>query len=148
MTERARRVLQDCKFALEKFESGPVIDEFRLTLVLCLTLLRSVGHVLKNEAQETTHLQVALDSTWPEKKRSPIFIEFIEEYRNKVVKEYRSPVRWVSHSSVEDNRSWMEYPITAGQYTGRDVREVIQEAIAWWEGYLVELETMLANEPR
>ncbi len=73
---------------------------------------------------------------------SPIFVNFIEEFRNNIVKEYRSPVRWVIRRTPEDSHLWTDYLITAGYYKDRDLRGLIQEAIDWWEEYITELETM------
>ncbi len=116
-----------------------------MTLVLCLTLLRSVGHTLVSEGKDSPILRAAMDSTWPTKSESPIFKYFITKFRNDVVKEYRSPVKWVSHHTPDDNRTWTDYPITSGHYKDRDVRDVIQEAIDWWEEYFVALEASMAG---
>jgi hypothetical protein len=124
MIERARRPLQDCRFALQKFECEPVLEEFRMTLVLCLTLLRAVGHVLVSEAKEKPALKIAVDATWPSKKRDPIFSAFIEVFRNKVVKEYRASVKWASITPY-DGPHRMEYKISDGAYEDQDVRDVL-----------------------
>jgi len=49
---RSRRALEDCELAFTKFSAQPVASEFRLILVNCFALLRAIGHVAKNEAEE------------------------------------------------------------------------------------------------
>ena len=75
---RSRRVLDDCKIALDKFNEEPSDIEFRLTLVTCISLLRLVGHVIKSEAAELG-LSDQNHQLWEQEKSSDIFSQFISE---------------------------------------------------------------------
>ena len=134
---RSRRALDDCKAALNKFTENPSDIEFRLTLVTCISLLRLIGHVIESESSELglSDLNIEL---WKQEKGSIIFTQFINSYRNNILKEYRSPVGWSSITSENGHR--MEYRVLDGFFEGRDVRDLIQEVIDWWELYLTKLE--------
>ena len=134
---RARRSLADCELSLEKFLLKPIGDEFRLTLVTCFALLRAVGHVAKHEAEEVG-ISSKSDAIWNQVKNDDLFVHFISAFRNNVLKEYRSPVKWASITSQDNHR--MEYLISEGFYDGRDVRDLIRDSIQWWSIFLDRLE--------
>lgn len=134
---RSRRVLADCVLSLEKFISQPVSDEFRLTLVTCFALLRAVGHVAHNEAEEIG-ISSKTSLIWSQVKNDDLFVHFINEFRNNVLKEYRSSVNWASITSQDGHR--MEYLISEGFYNGHDVRDLMKESIKWWCNFLDRLE--------
>ena len=144
MVVRAKRALEDCRIALQRFENMPVADDFRLDLILCLTMLRVVGNVISREAAENGNpLAEANQTLWAIRSVDPIFQCFIEDFRNKVLKEYRACVGWSSIVSEDGHR--MEYLVTEGCYEGEDVRELIAIAIAWWEQYLADLEALMSG---
>ena len=88
---RSRRVLADCELALEKFSLHPFASEFRLILVNCFALLRAIGHVAKNEAEDYG-IVCQNQNVWNQIKDDDLFIHFIDEFRNNVLKEYKSSV--------------------------------------------------------
>jgi hypothetical protein len=139
---RSRRVLDDCKIALDKFNEEPSDIEFRLTLVTCISLLRLVGHVIKSEASELG-LSDQNHQLWEQEKSSDIFSQFINHFRNNILKEYKSPVGWSSITSENGHR--MEYKVLDGFFKDRDIRDLIQDGINWWELYLAKLEVQLSK---
>ena len=136
---KSRRVLADCELALEKFSLNPIASEFRLILVNCFALLRAIGHVAKSEAEEYGILYEN-KIIWNQIKNDDLFIHFIDEFRNNVLKEYKSAVSWASVTSEENHR--MEYLINEGFYKNHDVRELIQESVKWWRNYLDQIESV------
>ena len=137
---RSRRVLEDCEIAFGKFSSQPVASEFRLILVNCFALLRAIGHVAKNEAEDNGIL-FEVQKIWSQIKNDDLFIHFIDEFRNNVLKEYKSSVSWASITSEKSHR--MEYKINEGYYKNYDVRDLIKESIEWWKKYLDQIEGVL-----
>jgi hypothetical protein len=79
----------------------------------------------------------------PQKKQKQIFTDFIEEFRNRVVKEYRSAVGWRIEHDYGEGRDRVGYPITQGAFQGQDFPTVVNEAIDWWRAYIEELEGMI-----
>ena len=134
---RSRRALSDCKVALDKFTENPSDVQFRLALVTCISLLRLIGHVIKNEASELGFSGLNFE-LWEKEKNSIIFTQFINNFRNQILKEYKSSVGWSSITSESGHR--MEYKVLSGFFEGRDVRDLIEEGISWWELYLSNLE--------
>ena len=62
MTAKARKVLNDCRYAHELLELEENTGKFRLLWVSCSSLLRAVGHVLhKVDAESNTHLKRAIE---------------------------------------------------------------------------------------
>jgi hypothetical protein len=129
---RAEQVISDCKLALSRFDDELIADEFRLNLVLCLALLRAVGHCLQNEFRND-------DIIFNKKKNDKIFTDFIKKFRDKILKNYSSNVGWEMVSVVGSNTYIIHYIITEGSYKGKDIRDVITEAINCWEQYIFEL---------
>lgn len=133
---RAEIVLNDCRLALEKFDEQLIDDEFRLNLVLNLALLRAVGHCLNDELGSK-------DTHYVNKKEDRIYKEFICDFRNKILKNYKACVSWEVSSNIDSDTSKVNYLITDGSYKDKDVRHVIAEAIVWWEIYIAELKKIL-----
>src|SRR5204862_6403140 len=91
----ARATLADCEVAheLQKKEKKESVT-WRPHWVLCLTLLRAVGHVLENADGETdAKHRAAIKQRWEEwkanKDENSIFWNFIEVERNNLLKEYK-----------------------------------------------------------
>lgn len=159
MTQCARLVLDDCRLALQMLEDETEIRRWRVLWVSAAALIRAVGHVLaKMDGRDPVVKRVG-DQFFENWKRSPehqIFRDFIEQERNSILKEYQSSVhsedevhitvqtRLVSVSSGEerivsdpfilDNNVYR--PMLDGPWAGDDCRDVLQEAIVWWEKQL------------
>jgi hypothetical protein len=156
-TQNARTVLTDCESLVDEFRDDAVYLKHRFKWVAAMALLRTVGHVLaKVDATSSASAKRAIDKAWqklcssnPEPK---IFWRFIEEGRNLVLKEYQLGVitrvraegrvlpKGVSTDQMSPKRAKVEYLITWGEYAGRSQKEVLLEAIAWWKGYLDEID--------
>ena len=87
---------------------------------------------------------------WDELKHSKpapaIFWQFIETERNNIVKEYeigagQGVTVYLGQTRPADNH----YLINVGPYQGREQREVLAEAIAWWEEYLANIDKRAAG---
>jgi hypothetical protein len=150
----ARVTLADCRAALRALGAVRSAQEYRLLWISGLALVRAVGHVLKNvDCTANPELKVALDQNWPVWKEEPLFSEFIEPERNLILKEYSFgyqegvvPVRvGISvHDLGADN---LFRPLQQGHFAGEDGRDVLAEAIEWWEEKLAVLEQQLRSGP-
>jgi hypothetical protein len=161
MTAAARVVLQDCRSALATLTDGVQGSDWRWRWVAVVTLLRAVGHVLVNvDGVKDKATAAAIERAWTElngsKPEPRIFWRFIDQERNNLLKEYRlgagqgvtvflQPFHLrVSVAGVSTpapppqppRPAEYAYPMNEGPFEGRDQREVVAEAIRWWERYL------------
>jgi hypothetical protein len=167
---RARRVLDDCRWALTQYTpelSGPAL---RVAWVGIVTLLRAVGHVLQKidskYHSDVDQVRKQLWEKWASTKPEPaIFWEFIENARNGVLKQYEfgfsrtfevrcteeGPVKiglrgdLLARSEPEqlgqrELHNLQSGIIDPGPFLGRPEREVAAQAIEWWEQTLTEIE--------
>jgi hypothetical protein len=89
------------------------------------------------------------------KPEPAIFWQFIQDERNNVLKEYRLAAGvqvtirpGTTHVNLQTREQWAEpalptlyeYAMKSGPYAGRDQRDVLQQAIGWWETYLEAIE--------
>ena len=160
MTENARMVLEDCKQALSEIEDGVTGSQWRIRWVAAITLLRTVGYVLHNvDGLRDTLLRQIIDNAMQDLKQTKpqpeIFWNFVVLFRNNILKEYnisagqgvtiRPGTLYVNlktgyqHSGTSGPTTY-SYTINEGCYKGRDQREVIQEAINWWEQHLERID--------
>jgi hypothetical protein len=160
VTTAAREALEDCRGALEELADGMQGRTWRRRWVTAVVLLRAVGHVLdKVDGQQNDAHRQAIDSWWANLKASrpdpAIFWLFIDEERNLIVKEYRTRAGQgvtVQISGIEINLRTGEqkvdpplpaiyhYKINSGPFAGREQRELIAEAISWWEAQLSNID--------
>jgi hypothetical protein len=119
--------------------------------VAAVTLLRTVGYVLdKVDSLSDPLLKQIIDKEW-EKPKPTIFGKFIEAERNNIIHEYKfmagqgvTICPGIIHADLKTGHqtsgpslpTLYHYTINEGPYKGRDQRELIQEAIDWWEEYL------------
>ena len=137
---KSRIAIDDCKVALSWFEREPIAEEFRLILVLCLTMLRTVGYIIERECKSDEKLNIIQQHIWMRAKHDLIFLYFIKKFRDNVIKEFRAPVNWASITLYESKEHRMEYLISDYEYKGRDVRSIIEESIEWWIFYISKVE--------
>ena len=153
MTAAARRVLADCKAALEMLEDE---RRWRVGWVGALALLRAVGHVLRNVDGRTPRAQAAINAaydSWKAKPEHLVFREFIERERNNILKEYRLSVLDSAEAHVavvvgdsdavcganetplvlDEN---LFRPVTEGFGAGEDARDVYRESEVSFDGRL------------
>ena len=90
---KALSVLNDCNIA--KNELGAALKSgdqslIRIRWITCLSLLRTVGYVLKKFDQPNfPEHQDDFNTIYNERKSDEIFISFIDEERNLALKEYQ-----------------------------------------------------------
>lgn len=161
---QARDVLEDCRMAhhelLQQDLSGRL---WRIRWVNCLTLLRVVGHVLRKvDAGNSESMKMAISEWWENLKAQNdsrteddrIFHDFIEEFRNNALKEYRVGAGQVvirgraAFALSGQNQPPVghplpdlhEYPVRGGVFDGRDQRGLVMQAIDWWEKQIQGIE--------
>jgi len=147
MTAAARLALDDCRQCLRMLRVEPEGPSWRVIWVATIALLRAVGHVLaKADAPKDVALQRIVDAKWEAMKASKpapaIFWEFIESERNDLLKTYETAARTsvaVGGGKLGRPNSY-DYRIGSGIFAGRDQREVVEEAIAFWDEYLLDIE--------
>ena len=149
---KAYQVLSDCRRAHELLEHEADAQSFRVLFVAAVTLCRAVGHVLhKVDARERPELAERIATWWRDVKSNPnenrIFHGFIEQQRNLVLKEYEfrhddsNQTLIVLPSAESFTLDELVFcPITEGEYTGEDCRDILAEAISWWEAQLCQIE--------
>lgn len=109
-----------------------------------LAMLRSVGHVLNKVDAATPAKKTWLDERWSRWKSEPIFRDFIELERNRLLKEYRGGIApddpaIVARGAAADPR----YPAGASLVVAIDVARLrapdgaglvirLREAVAYW----------------
>lgn len=157
MTTAAREVLDDCRLALAMLEEETDLARWRVQWAAAVALLRAVGHVLdKVDGRDATVRRLANEAYKRWKGDAPdheIFREFIEPERNTVLKEYRfrhHPLEEVGLATVLEQRDPVTgetiqsaeifhlsdniyRPFQEGWRQGDDARDVLSDAIDWWE---------------
>lgn len=155
MTVQARKVLDDCKYALEELrKDGIQGPEWRIKWVAIIALLRTVGYVLeKVDTKASQKMHSAINAEWEAlKKTEPepkIYWSFICEERNNILKQYKFgagqgvtiQVRPLNEVDDSPCPSIYSYPMISGPFAQSDQREIIAEAIKWWENYLDTIDT-------
>jgi hypothetical protein len=156
MNLTARTVLCDCKSAHALLEDESDAIRFRLFWVAGVALLRAVGHVLRKvDSERSPAVKFQVERAYSDWKRDrdahAIFWEFIEHERNNILKEYEiglvaGPVEVLVQPNVEifslgEN---LFCPIAKGRYAGEDGRDLMTDAITWWERQLNTIENVCA----
>jgi hypothetical protein len=154
MTQNARKVLEDCRFALSTFSDGIQGIEWRLKWVTIVALLRAVGHVLgkvDGKSDINPNISRTIEDKWDlleKTKPNPvIFWEFIYKERNNILKSYdiNAGQGVTIHVGTEPATATYNYPITSGYFKGREQRGIIKEAIEWWQSYLDSIDSIFSN---
>lgn len=164
MTKHARVVLQDCRHAIAKHTDDLQAEDFRISWISIVTLLRAVGHVLKNvDGQQSPAMKRAIDKKWSELEQSKpepyIFWEFILKGRNQflkmyehgIVREITIPIESDLYVSIDlangsgklssPNAEIKSY-ILRGQFEGFSEQEVARMAYDWWKKYLDDVDLL------
>jgi len=157
MTFKAREVLSDCRIALELLEEEKNMQKWRVHWAAAVALIRAVGHVLdKSDGCDPAVKNIASNCYKEWKKPEPaheIFREFIEKERNNILKEYQFGIHpmeevgvvvqlglksltdgeeldAVQTVNIGDN---IYRPMLGSYREGDDARDVLSEAIEWWD---------------
>jgi hypothetical protein len=169
MTQHARSVLDDCRIALQLLEEESDLQRWRIHWVAALALIRAVGHVLDKVDGRDPAVSAAARAAYKkwksEASEHQIFREFIERERNSILKEYEFNVhpdnqvqvalvgtlRRVSDGALVNTAEVIPIgeniyrPLLDGFREGDDARDVLSEAIAWWESELAEIERSIKS---
>jgi hypothetical protein len=149
MVLNAQRVLADYKHALELLQEESHPDSFRVFWVAEISLVRAVGHVLQKVDGRDEVVKAAVASAYAswkaDRSGNAIFWDFIEEERNQVLKQYEigffaGPVDVVAGGQVHSLDDHLFCPITDGPFAGEDCRDILEQAIGWWEQQLAAVE--------
>jgi hypothetical protein len=160
-----REVVKRCEFFRARLWENPVGVAWQAQFSGCVALLRSVGHVMDRvDAVSSEGLTRNATKWWKElnasKPEPRIFWEFIDKERNLILKESeiragqsvtgvltgvqaqalvagQKPVPPLVETPP---RAEYSYQMNEGYYVGRDPRELIDEAIAWWHRQIQVLE--------
>ena len=151
MTRAAREVLEDSRVALAGFSDGIQGREWRVKWISAVVLLRAVGHVLdKVDGDNNDSLALAIQEAWRElqstKPEPAIFWQFINDERNNILKEYLINAGQgvtVNLGSVPPHVTY-HYVINSGPFAGREQRQLIGDAIDWWQCYLDRVDQLAA----
>lgn len=158
MTIQAKKVLSDLRQSYEMLENEENYENFRVLWVSAITLARAVGHTLdKVDSRQSELMKRVINSKWKNLKENKeeagnkIFFEFIEHERNKILKEYEfgvlsSPIELLVVGTDFDLGKFtvgdgIYIPLQSGYYAGTDCRDVLAEAIQWWEKYINGIES-------
>lgn len=164
MTAKARVVLQDCQYAVANHTLDLQGEEFRVSWVAILTLLRAVGHVLdKADRKSSPAMARAIEEWWKDinasKPEPTIFWQFIENSRNRTIKLYE---HGISRQLILKGPELEGKPTTIcidqansrggksiahdgevisriaddSAFAGQSERTVALEACKWWRGVL------------
>jgi hypothetical protein len=166
MTTTANEVLRDCEAALEDLRSGVGLH-WRTRWVSVVTLLRIVGHVLKKvDGARSPEMRAAVDAAYDQLKTTKpeprIYWEFIEQGRNRLLKEYEFGVQqnvtvrlggvWWNLATGQSGAdppgpTTYEHLVVGGSFIGQDPRDVVQLAIEWWRSYLDKIDQLATKLP-
>lgn len=150
LVQNARRVLADCKHALDLLQMESQAASFRVLWVAGIALARTVGYVLqKVDGKQNDAVRTAVASAYAswkaDRSGNAIFWDFIEDERNRVLKQYEigffgGPVDVVAGDQLHTLNDHLFCPITDGPFSGEDCRDILEQAIVWWEQQLDSIE--------
>ncbi len=161
----AHVVLQDAKYAIRNYDCSLQAEAFRISWLTIISLLRAVGHVLKNvDAKASPALERSIKEKWDglqaSKPQPIIFWGFIDEERNRFLKEYAHGISRTSTIEtlipgvfatldLANARGGTFSPLPlpqshlrSGPFADRNEKEVAWEAYAWWREYLKDVESI------
>jgi len=152
MALKARIVLADCRNALDLLQDETRPEVFRLYWVAGVALARAVGHVLqKIDGENEPRIERAVGSAYAawkaDKQANAIFRNFIEQERNQILKDYEvgflaGPIDVVAGGALHSLDEQLYCPIADGVFAGEDCRDILDQAIKWWESQLDRIEAV------
>ena len=165
MTGKAREVLDDCRIALAMLEEETNLQRWRITWAGAVALTRAVGHVLdKADGASDPKVKRAANAAYQRwKSNDPeheIFRFFIESERNNILKQYQFNIHPLDAVEVAVRMTLRQEasgemksvdtiipideniyrPVLDGYREGDDARDVLADAIEWWERELRKIE--------
>ncbi|EOV9244931.1 hypothetical protein ACN5YO_004506 [Vibrio parahaemolyticus] len=165
---KSREAFDDCLFARDEFTKAILSGEHQKARILwfsCLTLLRSIGHVLhKVDSKKYSDVfRKQLDESYKHwKENEPIFRDFIEKERNEILKEYsfsleveetikrKQIVTKNGRALVTGKGSKLVAKVSLtslvkskGYLSGDTPLSALNEALDWWDNQLKKFESLL-----
>lgn len=148
LAHAAYRTLKDADASVRELKSSDPADaqNYRLRWVTCITLLRTVGHVLKKvDAPRSRWIGEAILRTWKrwqdDASGNLIWHEFIEKERNTLLKEYQFVYQQGSSSASPPEEP---LPLLIGDAVYQP-EAAAQAAIRWWKVQLGAIEDDAKN---
>jgi hypothetical protein len=161
----AHVVLQDVKHAIRNYDCSLQAEAFRISWFTVISLLRAVGHVLKNQDANTSPaLAQAISDKWRQlqdsKPQPLIFWGFIEFERNRFLKEYVAGVTRTAtietlipgvyatvdlanlRGGVVTSLPTPQSYLSSGPFEGQIEKDVAWRAYEWWQEYLRDVERL------
>jgi hypothetical protein len=160
---RAREIVDYCKHALVLLQEGPTSHDWVVKWAGAIGLLRTVGDALRKD--DEPRIRTAQNKWWKEiegTKPSPqIFWDFIRRDRNLLLHEAeltagQSTMVFVQGVSVVALAAGQQpppeskarpipkpihsYHMNSGPFSDRDPRDLVREAIEWWEDQITAIE--------
>lgn len=152
MTIAAREVLEDCRGAIDEIGDGIQGRAWRRRWIAAVVLLRTVGYVLgKIDVNISPAYKRVIDAAWSDlgstKPQPEIFWKFIDAERHNIIHEYEVGAGQGATVHLGQNKpTEHQYLVNTGPFAGRDQREVLREAVAWWEAYLDNIDRAVTHE--
>lgn len=147
---KAEELLDVARRAYSMLEDEEDENRFRILWIACVTILRSIGHILDKVDSKDPAYTSPIKMWWKginqAKEENRIFFEFIERERNFAIKEYRLDYADSSQFGLgcedsdgkitmfdEASLGNLYMPMTDGPYEGEDCRDIVRSAIEWWD---------------
>lgn len=152
--EAAKQTYSDLCHAYELLEEAPNPQTFRVLWVAALSLCRSIGYVLARDENEIVKKVSRKHFNKWKAEKNGIFINFIDEERNTII--HRGEIRCcfspqlavgISDDGAEcfdfgEDLIYVPFPENLyDKYGDIDVRDLLKDAISWWDIQLKEIET-------
>jgi hypothetical protein len=163
--EQAREVLDWCRHALQELQQQPTGMDWIVKWAGTLALLRTVGEALKNvDAQGNPAIRKGRQC-WKKRvdfKNLPIYDKFIDGDVNRLLHQAEvtagqsatvfAPSAVAKATAFGEDRTSTEgtapparapiyeYRMNGGHFTGDDPRQVVQEAIDWWQQQIDDIQ--------
>jgi hypothetical protein len=160
--DKAREVLEWCRYGHRKMRVDPTmgpdwVSEWVLIWAGVIALLRAVGDALLKDAESDARVQKAQDAWWRRLKatepKPSIFWDFIRRDRNLLLHEAELTVdasaRMFGSAGATPRHMPMppplpptaySYKMNSGPFAGQDPRDLVRDAIEWWEKQLDDIE--------
>jgi hypothetical protein len=166
LTLAARKVLLDFHVALTDWAEREYSDDrrWRIGYLSCVSLLRTVGYVLRNVDSKRNDLaRKVIDEhyrRWKRDEEHEIFTAFIEQERNLVLKEYqfnadprdavKVPLVSLDESlnPIEEVGSVDMVLFADGPLQGYHVDQLMWDSYEWWVKQLGSIERALASDDK
>ena len=153
----ARVVLDDCRKALDRYQTNEFNEYWRIDWCLVLTLLRAVGHVLDRvDGKASAIVKQVQSKHWSDWEQERVFSDFIKLGRDNLVKEYEINNEKKGGGLLKapggglvraPNGGILAVPtrrlISHGHFKGQRAAATAHQAIEWWDAKLSLIEAEL-----